>query len=61
MTNPKFIPPREDDHDYNPEIDQMIEDRLFDLREKESDIKDIYPSDETEFGFDQPDDLEGVL
>lgn len=43
MYYPKFIPPKDDDHDFNPEIDRMIEDELeLRFRDPEEDIRDFY-------------------
>lgn len=51
----KFIPPKDDGRDYNPEIDRMIEDKLeqgisdddlfhqslFDMPDDANDLKDV--------------------
>jgi hypothetical protein len=42
----KFIPPKDDDFDYNPAIEQEIEDRLFSNEEQLEDIHDTYKEDD---------------
>lgn len=49
MTPHKFIPPRDDETDWNPAIEQQIEDMLFSYKEEEIDIRDSYePEDEVD-------------
>lgn len=50
----KFIPPKDSDEDFNPEIDRIIEDRLFLNTEPETDIHDTYDEE------DEVDDLKYI-
>jgi hypothetical protein len=53
MRNPKM--PRDDDHDYNPEIESMIEERLFASEMYEPEIQ---PDEQS---YDEVDDIRGVF